>query len=298
MKLPILIPAALLAASLGFVTNASAQLKSSQAKNLIRRVAGSNLPSNAVQIKQIADRDSGSAEATAQIETAFRFQRDESGHWEVRDVRVAPDAWEDMSAIVAGSVSVPADDCDDGEPTKGQDAGKLGPKRARCLLANALSIGLPSDAIRIREISPLDLPLSTRPSATVVGTVQVDFRFERQNKGAWQISAFRTGNRDWARLDTVIALMDSSKREKAKMEMEALANALQNFRSKRGFYVASDKHPVLVDFLTPNFIADVVRLDPWHRPYQYQGERDRFTLSSDGPDKTPNTGDDIIFKRP
>lgn len=298
MKLLLLIPAAVLSASLCFASTAFSQLNSGQAKNLIRRVAGSDLPGSAVQIKKVTDGVDGKAETTAQIETAFRFQKDEAGHWEIREVRVAPDAWEEMNAIALGISSVSGDLCAEIEPAGGKGASVLNPKLARCLLARYLAIELPADEVRVREISPLDLPLSTKPSATVLATVQLDFRFERQSKGAWRVTEFRIGNRGWITIDQVILAIDSGKREKAKKEMEAIALALQNFRHQRGFYVASDQQRILVDLLTPSFMSEVVRLDPWHRPYQYQGARDRFTLTSNGPDGKPNTPDDIILTRP
>ena len=124
------------------------------------------------------------------------------------------------------------------------------------------------------------------------------FALKDRTREPWQVTSFRAGNRDWAKLDTVIAALDSTKREKAKRQMEALANALRNFRSKRGFYVASDKQTVLVDLLTPTSSQTSSGSIPWHRPYQYQGERDRFTITWHGPDRTPNTADDIILKRP
>lgn len=306
MKLLLLISAGL-ALSFGCATTASAQLKAGQAKNLIRRIAGSDLPSSAVQIKQVSDRDDGSAEATAQIETACRFQKNESGQWEVREVRVGPDVWEDVTALAMGIVSHAGSGEVAGNsanaPHKASECetdpdAPLIPKRARCILAHHLAIDLPSDGVRVREISPLNLPLTTQPSATVLATVQLGFRFQRENKGGWRVTGLRSGNRDWISLDQLISAMNSAKRAQAKKEMEAIAGALQNFRSERGSYVASDQQRVLIDLLTPGFMSQVVRLDPWHRPYQYQGERDRFTLSSDGPDKTPNTPDDIIFKRP
>jgi general secretion pathway protein G len=39
-----------------------------------------------------------------------------------------------------------------------------------------------------------------------------------------------------------------------------------------------------------------VPTDPWHRPYRYEPldkQRIKFRISSDGPDKTPGTNDDI-----
>jgi hypothetical protein len=70
---------------------------------------------------------------------------------------------------------------------------------------------------------------------------------------------------------------------------------LEKFRAERGFYVASDEQRVLIDHLSPRYLRRVIRVDPWHRLYQYQGERDRFSLRSDGPDGKQNTADDVVI---
>ena len=72
-----------------------------------------------------------------------------------------------------------------------------------------------------------------------------------------------------------------------------MAKALEAFRRDRGTFVVSDSHPVAIDFLSPRYLARVIRVDPWHQPYKYQGERDHFTLRSTGPDRKDNTPDDI-----
>jgi hypothetical protein len=54
---------------------------------------------------------------------------------------------------------------------------------------------------------------------------------------------------------------------------------------------------VAVDYLSPKYLAQIIRLDPWHEPYLYEGERDRFTLRSKGADRKENTPDDIVFGR-
>jgi len=55
---------------------------------------------------------------------------------------------------------------------------------------------------------------------------------------------------------------------------------------------------VLIDHLSPHYLERVIRLDPWNRPYQYQGERDHFSLRSNGPDGKSGTGDDVLFNGP
>jgi hypothetical protein len=72
-----------------------------------------------------------------------------------------------------------------------------------------------------------------------------------------------------------------------------IGGALEKFRKDRGFFVVSDSHSVAVDYLSPRYLPRVIRLDPWHQPYKYRGERDRFTLRSAGPDGKEDTPDDI-----
>jgi hypothetical protein len=55
---------------------------------------------------------------------------------------------------------------------------------------------------------------------------------------------------------------------------------------------------VLIDHLSPRYLARVIRVDPWHRPYQYEGQPDRYSLRSLGPDGKPNTQDDIVVSGP
>ncbi len=76
-----------------------------------------------------------------------------------------------------------------------------------------------------------------------------------------------------------------------------IARALEKFRKERGFYVVSDSEAVAIDHLSPRYLARVIRVDPWHQPYKYLGERDHFVLRSTGPDAKDNTPDDIELKK-
>jgi hypothetical protein len=55
---------------------------------------------------------------------------------------------------------------------------------------------------------------------------------------------------------------------------------------------------VLIDHLSPKYLIRVIRVDPWHRPYQYDGQQDHYSLRSLGPDGKPNTPDDIVVSGP
>jgi hypothetical protein len=118
------------------------------------------------------------------------------------------------------------------------------------------------------------------------------------DKGGWRVAELRTGNRDWVKLEPLIAAVNLEKQKRARSELELIAEALEEFRKDRGFYVVSDDQGVAIDHLSPRYLARVIRLDPWHKPYGYQGQRDHFTLRSAGPDGKRDTSDDIELAGP
>jgi hypothetical protein len=275
-----------------------AGLSQKEARKLISRLAGAHLPNDAVRIKRISDSAAGS-EATVEIETALRFVQDKQGRWRIDEIRIGQEQWEYVELLVPAHTNERnlSNKCNETQfPMRAADT-RLSPKRARCLISNLLGIAFPSDAVRVRDISALGLPLASQPSALVVALIEADVRFSR-DKGGWRATEWRTGNGDWISVDQLIAAVNEGKRKQAQAELETLAHALENFRRHVGFYVVSDKQPVLIDHLSPRYLAAVVRLDPWHNPYQYQGERDHFLLRSKGPDGKENTADDIVIAGP
>ena len=52
-----------------------------------------------------------------------------------------------------------------------------------------------------------------------------------------------------------------------------------------------------MDYLSPRYIKRIIRLDPWHNPYRYNGTTAAYTLASDGPDGKPGTSDDVTVSR-
>ena len=74
-----------------------------------------------------------------------------------------------------------------------------------------------------------------------------------------------------------------------------LAVALESYRREHGFYLESKSEATLIDHLNPHYLARVIRVDPWHQPYEYEGTRDGFTLRSVGPDGKSNTAHDIFL---
>jgi len=166
-------------------------------------------------------------------------------------------------------------------------AGDLTPKEARKLIARMAGIELPSDAVRVKNIS------TAGNTAIVVAQVETAFRLVKDDKDKWRIAEIRTGDRRWEDLDTLMKALNVEKTARARAELESIATALESYRRERGFYVESKSEAALIDNLNPHYLARVIRVDPWHQPYEYEGSRNSFVLRSSGPDGKPNTPDDV-----
>src|SRR5437899_6893823 len=118
-------------------------------------------------------------------------------------------------------------------------AGDLSPKEARKLIANMAGIKLPSDAVRVKDIS------SAGNTAVVVAEVETAFRMVKGDKDKWRISEIRTGDRRWEDLDTLMKALNVEKTARARAELESIATALESFRRERGFYLESKSEAAL-----------------------------------------------------
>ena len=260
---------------------------------------GFELPNSSLRIKSISSTGAASADVTVEIRAVFKFEKDKQGSWRVAQVRTRPEQWEDI-ALIARALGKPvaAADCNALDPPF-RSALAVDPsvKRARCLLGSLLGVQVPSDAVRIQEVAPFSIPLAPQPSALVIAWIRLDARLLTGKKG-WHVEELRTGTNEWVKLEPLIAMLNEVKQEQARTELELVAKALEVFRGARGFYVVSDKHSVAIDHLNPHYLAQIIRVDPWHQPYKYEGQRDRFTLRSSGPDGKDNTADDITLTGP
>lgn len=170
-------------------------------------------------------------------------------------------------------------------------ADELSASQARKLIANMAGAKLPTSAVRVREVSV------TGSSAVVVAQVETAFRFERGGDGKWRVAEIRTGDDRWEDVGAIERAVNAEKAARARAELESLATALEAYRRERGFYVVAADERALEDHLNPRYLARILRVDPWHKPYLYEGARDSYTLRSSGPDGKEDTADDIIRKQ-
>jgi hypothetical protein len=175
--------------------------------------------------------------------------------------------------------------------TSTRAAGDLTPKEARRLIARLAGIQLPSDAVRVKDVSAMG------NSATVTAQIETAFRFDKGGDGKWRVAEVRTGDRRWEDIELLIKALNTEKTARARAELESIATALESFRRERGSYLESKSEAALIDTLNPRFLGRVIRVDPWHQPYEYEGTRMSFTLRSAGPDEKANTADDVVLSR-
>jgi hypothetical protein len=154
-------------------------------------------------------------------------------------------------------------------------------------------------AVEPLKRGPLTLKGLTPLGSSVVAelAVEANFRLAREGRGRWRVTEVVLGDFESGDLGVVWQKVDARKAARARADMEAVGAALERYRSERGSYVAAESEVVLMDHLSPSYLGRVIRLDPWLRPYRYAGTRERFTLSSDGPDGKQGTPDDVTFSR-
>lgn len=277
---------------------AKADLSNKQARKLITRIAGFELPNNTVRVKQISVSEHSSAVVTAEVSATFRLTKNDQGQWRVAEVRSGPSRWEGLEFLSDSRTFQEAlIGCDDPDLNNRRTSSGLSTKRARCLIAALLSVQLPSDKVRIKSVSE-GLSLASRPSALVEALLTLDLRFGRDGKSGWVITGVRTGNQEWINPETLVEVANEIKKKQAFTELRTIATALERFRADRDFFVATESHSVLIDHLNPGYLSKVMRLDPWQEPYRYHGQRDSYTLRSLGPDRKENTADDIVVSGP
>jgi hypothetical protein len=268
---------------------ANTDLSSNQARKAIQTTAGISLPSDSVRVQRIEG-----AEATAELQLVFRVTQHE-GRWHLSEVRTGADRWEPIDLIArAAKFELGDDDCDArSEFARTKESTDLTTKRARCMVASLFGVALPSDQVRIREVSPFGLSFgSSDASALITALVELDFRFARDARG-WQVTSIKSRNHDWIDLSGVTAAIDQLKSMSAKDDLVQMAQALDSYHRDRGFYVPGDKQSVLIDHLSPKYLTRVIRVDPWHHPYSYTGAIHYYVIRSLGPDGKLHTPDDI-----
>jgi hypothetical protein len=82
-----------------FSARAAGELTPKEARKLIARLAGIDLPSDAVRVKSISSFGDAYV-VVAQVETAFRVVKGDNDKWRVAEIRTGDRRWEDVDMLV------------------------------------------------------------------------------------------------------------------------------------------------------------------------------------------------------
>lgn len=299
------------------VAAAEKAIKKDDARKLIAALSILELNKQAVTIREISP-PGAVANVLASVKLGFRFVRDEAGAWRVADVRTGDRQWEsfelltralgsenispvraeldalaaELDALAKASALAKSKDkaASDAPPPEKQDANEAqnrdAKEDAKELKRGALTVKNPAAALA---------PMGSSAVVEVELDVSVDFVRDARNR--WQVTRVRFGGGSGARgfeaFDAFERALNTEKLARARADLETLAAALEKYRRARGFYVVAETAIDLTDQLNPRYTAAFIRFDPWHRPYEYEGTRERFTLRSLGADGKANTPDDV-----
>jgi hypothetical protein len=170
-------------------------------------------------------------------------------------------------------------------------AAPLGAKEARDLIRNLSGLPTDPDQVRIKKISP-----GIGDSAVVEAELETAFRFVRQGH-EWSVAEVRIADRHWDSIELIQSAITREKVERTQKIMHELSSALDAYRKARSHFPVAENISLVFDELIPTYLSPPPRVDLWGMPFAYRGTEGGYRLSSDGPDRKPNTPDDLIVER-
>jgi Type II secretion system (T2SS), protein G len=271
-------------------------LKQSEARRVIAATPGFSLRTGAVKIREISPAGTEPVSVTAEVTEALSLARVEdervpqkggvfkAKRWRAVEFRTGDRAWEEFDSL----------------------AGAAGAERVEAARRAIEELVAEFDA-RTREAKgekvepitrgPLTIKQLSAMGSTAVAEVVVEatFRLSKDERGRRRVYEIVLGGETIDDLASIRQRLDARKAALARTDLAVLRDALEAFRAERGFYVVAKDSVVLLDHLSPRYLKHLVRIDPWHNPYRYEGTASAYTLASDGPDGKPNTPDDVTL---
>jgi hypothetical protein len=303
-----------------------------EARRVIAATPGFGLKTGAVKVREVSPVGSTPVTVKAAVTEAFRLAwvEDERAtqntgvfkqkRWRAVEFRTGDRAWDEFDFLVAplgaqrteatrnaleelvtefdarqreskgkddGEVKDGGDDDDKGKPEdEGKDK-KKDKKKEKKKSVEPLTRG----ALTIKQLSPMG------SSALAEIVVEATFQLSRDAQGKWRVTEVFFDGESSGDVEALRRAVDSQKAARARTDLATLRDALEAFKRERGFYVVAADSVVLLDHLSPRYVKQLIRIDPWHNPYRYTGTAAAYTLGSDGPDGKQGTTDDVTFNR-
>lgn len=172
----------------------------------------------------------------------------------------------------------------------------LGAKQARDLIRNLAGFQLDPDQVRIKNINA-----GIGDSAIVEAELETAFRFihdrgDRSEGRDWRIAEVRIADRQWESVELLQSAITKEKVERTQKIMRELSGALEAYRTARSHFPVAESIDPVFDELIPTYTSHPPRVDLWGMPFAYRGTNAGYRLSSAGPDRKPNTPDDLVVE--
>jgi Type II secretion system (T2SS), protein G len=273
-------------------------LKQSEARRVIASTQGFGLKTGAVKVLDVSPAGAEPVSVSAEVTEAVRLawvedeRVEQTGgvfkqkSWRAVEFRTGDRAWEafDSLAEAAGAGRV--------EAARRAIEELVTEYEARARESKGKTVEpLTRGPLTIKSLSAMG------SSAVAEVVVAATFRLSRDARGRLVVSEVVLGGETLSDLASLWQGVDARKAALARADLTKLRDALEAFRTERGFYVAAKDSVVLLDNLSPRYLKQLIRIDPWHNPYRYEGTTASYTLASDGPDGKPRTADDLVLIR-
>lgn len=168
-------------------------------------------------------------------------------------------------------------------------AEKIDVKKVRELLRRLGGADFRSEQVQIRKISS-----GVAGDVVVEAQIETAYRLVR-DKNEWRVADIRLGDRHWESFELIEEAVRREKVRRTLGLLEELDGAINAYREREGKYVEADRLTVLLDAVSPRFLASPHRLDLWGEEFDYKGSLTGFRLRSAGPDRKFGTGDDLAI---
>lgn len=173
----------------------------------------------------------------------------------------------------------------------GCGARQLTKSGAREALLKTPGIELKKKDVEIIEIQDVS---GIGKHAVAKARIQTALKYE-QVGNRWVLKEIRFGDRHWESIELLQKALDQERAERARLLLDQIAAALERYRQAHGQYPNAPTYEALIDQLSPQYLPEVIRLDPWARPFRYYYlSPQSYQLLSTGPDGKENTSDDIV----
>lgn len=168
-------------------------------------------------------------------------------------------------------------------------AEKIDVKKVRELLRRLGGADFRSEQVQIRKISG-----GVAGDVVVEAQIETAYRLVR-DKNEWRVADIRLGDRHWESFELIEEAVRREKVRRTLGLLEELGSAINAYREREGRYVEADRISVLLDAVSPRFLASPHRLDLWGEEFDYKGGLTGFRLRSAGADGKFGTGDDLVI---